>query len=222
MNEASQKPNAVEILDLSETGLTSFPEQIKNFKQLKTLILYDNDISYIPSWIKNMTNLTNIYLGGNNEIDSLTNLAPMIWIEGIDLSNIGLKEIPTFIFDFKKLDYLKITENKITKLPSSLNKLQALKVLNLSYNKIKKFPDYLSLPNLEQLFLHSNPVKSIPASISKMTSLVELYIGSSKIKSLPDELFEINTIGHIDVTNTKIKSDKLSELKNKNTKIYWD
>ena len=222
LNEALERPDEVTFLNLSGSGLKFFPDEIKCFKNLQSLALYDNEISHIPSWIVDMKKLTAIFLGGNLGIDSLTNLAPMIWIEGIDLSDLELEKIPSFIFNFYKLEFLKMTSNRIYRIPYNLNDLQHLTFLNLSFNRIKRLPKYLFLPKLEKLFLSSNPIKSIPSSIGNMTSLNELYLGSTNIETLPNTLLENNSLYYVDITRTKIKSYTFFKLKKDYPNIYWD
>ena len=208
-------------LDLSNTKLTEIPLSIRNYKQLETLLLFDDKISHIPYWLGELKTLYCFGLSGNKNVDSLNNLGRLIWMDALDLSELGLKQIPDFVFEMKKLDYLKMTDNEIASIPQQLNNLKNLKFLNLSSNKIQEFPNNLEFPKMETLYLADNPLKSIPVFVSKMQHLQEFSISETDIVSLPADLLKIKTLELVMVQKSKIPEALLDSYKKQNPKIYW-
>lgn len=86
--------------------------------------------------------------------------------ETLNLSGLGLEEIPKEVFEMTNLS-----------------------VLYLNSNKLKTLPDELfSLTRLMILGINSNEITSIPPSIGNLKGLDELYAANNKIQSLPKEI----------------------------------
>ncbi|MDJ1485817.1 hypothetical protein QNI16_35375 [Cytophagaceae bacterium YF14B1] len=58
-------PEKVTRLSFSEANLTTLPEQLQSFSQLKSLDLSRNNLTTIPSWLSSLKELTNISLYAN-------------------------------------------------------------------------------------------------------------------------------------------------------------
>lgn len=78
----------------------------------------------------------------------------------LNLSNIGLNEIPSMVFDLEHLKVLKLMGNNIQELPEEISKLNRLSHLYLYQNKIKELPkDILKeMPFLECIDIGENPI----------------------------------------------------------------
>ena len=53
---------------LGQNKFKMIPEEIENLKKLYSLELFENDLTQIPYWIKNMTYLSKLNLIGNQEL----------------------------------------------------------------------------------------------------------------------------------------------------------
>jgi len=172
------------VLDLSNLGLTEIPEEIFQIPNLKTLILYGNDLASIPTSIKHLTTIENLLLSGNRyggrnrilnispEISQLTNLRKL------ELSSCALESLPMAICELANLEELKLTKNKLDFLPPQIERLGNLKSLHLCHNALSELPPEIgNLPNLEELYLGGNPLRKLLGEIGNLKSLRKLSFG---------------------------------------------
>lgn len=79
----------------------------------------------------------------------------------LDISGLGLTEIPPEIFGYNWLVELNISNNKLTRIPTSILLLDKLEKLNFSNNLLTKIPGILTAAiNLKQLIFDTNPFTS--------------------------------------------------------------
>lgn len=118
---SSQIGDLQNLKSLSLLGVNSIPKEIGNLSQLEILNLTDGSISRLPTEIGKLTKLKQLYLGahfgadnGNNltelpsEIKNLTNL------EVLDISGNKINYLQSEIIDLPNLKILKIGSNPIS------------------------------------------------------------------------------------------------------------
>lgn len=138
-------------------------------------------------------NLKKIKIWGNflkkqtlpNEIDRLISL------ESITLVECGLSNIPTSIFNLKRLKVLKLIGLPLESFPEVITQLEHLEILEVSSTLIKLPNNFSNLKNLKKLNLdnslnrgnkqESKYLKPIPESIGKFKHLEELSLSSCGI-----------------------------------------
>jgi len=151
-------------LDLSNQGLTEFPKEISEMKQLIFLDISGNHISKIE--------------GDFEALDKLLY---------IDLSENDLTDVPASFASFKKLDHLHLENNKIQVVRTNLTEFPALLEIDLSWNPLIEFPrSAIASKSIKQLDLFQTFITAIPKEISKNASISDLWL-PSKInrKDLP-------------------------------------
>lgn len=132
------------------------------------------------------------YFDANNEFPDINSFPFLSRIEDLQLSNIGLKEIPNSILRLTSLKFLSFYRNKIEVIPPTIQNLSKLEGLNLDINNLKGFPsEIFSLPNLKYLDLCTNKIEVIPPDIQKLSKLEKLTIHGNNIKELPNEIFNL-------------------------------
>lgn len=167
-------PN-LKVLDLSNNKISKLPSStLKHLQTLEVLSLANNVIFNISPNIKDIPSLKKLFLQGNfiyrlpNEIFELTNLEdlrtvgnpmPKIYhklyqawvtkVSELNLSDMGLEELPSEIQYLTNLTSLLLTDNKLTTLIPQINALTKLKKLNLKGNPIDELP--WQVGNLAQL-----------------------------------------------------------------------
>ncbi|KAI9475798.1 MAG: hypothetical protein EXX96DRAFT_278387 [Benjaminiella poitrasii] len=105
-------------------------------------------------------------------------------LEQVDISNIGLIEIPD---DIGELKYVTVLHNDVVKSAS----LQ----LYLYNNNIERInPVLFQLKNLTVLSLRNNHLKLIPPDIALLENLIELSIGNNDLTYLPGELLRLKKL----------------------------
>lgn len=108
-------------------------------------------------------------------------------VRKINLSRLGLKEIPVEVFQHTNLTKLVLSRNAITRIPKEIAKLKNLEVLDLTYNDLTSLPAPLfKLPKLRVLAIGHNKIKKFPAQIVG-SSIKELIADHNKIEKLEPE-----------------------------------
>ena len=113
----------------------------------------------------------------------------------LDLSNLGLRELPECIRTLKNIAYLNLAGNELQELPSWINELESLQVLDLSSNKFKKFPDDIGSLYLLMLYLENNMLETLPDNLSRIPVMFmdlqgnpKLGIPESVLNGRPEEI----------------------------------
>ncbi|MEO0337946.1 MAG: leucine-rich repeat domain-containing protein [Bacteroidota bacterium] len=224
LREARKAGIALEALFLDRQGLKSIPEEIRDYKNLKTLDLSHNGISDLPKWLSTLKNLEKLSLNFNQIIhlgeelvrlkklrelnlshNQLTtvdfeNLPPSL--SELDVSQNGLSKIKIKV---KQSSLIRIdcTDNHLRRFPSLIF-FPALKVMKLGKNKINTFPKVESNNEIQQLDFHKNPLKTVGPQIGQLHKLNHLNLQQTKIKNLPSELANCTYIRTLLLDNNEI------------------
>ncbi|OAG30595.1 hypothetical protein NEIG_00107 [Nematocida sp. ERTm5] len=102
----------------------------------------------------------------------------------LNLSHMGLREIPDVVFTITNISHLNISNNALTALPSKLNGL-GIKSINASNNNIKTIPRLLQIP---QLNLENNHISEFE-SVYNYAELNLLGNPLKKFKGYADKLY---------------------------------
>jgi len=113
----------------------------------------------------------------------------------LDLSKLGLTELPEAIGQLTQLQKLKLYNNKLTALPESLGQLTQLLTLNLAVNQLTALPQSLDqLTQLLELDLTINPLTTLPESLGQLTQLQKLNLSGIKLTALPEWLGQLTQL----------------------------
>ena len=125
----------------------------KTIKQVKKLNLSGQNLTEIPAYVFEYTNLTKLVLSRN-----------------------GISKIPKEIAKLKKLEVLDLTYNNLTEIPAPVFKLPKLRVLSVGHNKLRKFPKQLVSSSIEQLIADHNQIGELDAAaLDNLTRLILSY-----------------------------------------------
>ena len=119
------------------------------------------------------------------------------WNEGekLDLSNLGLTEIPENLP--QSLQELHLYRNQITEIPETLP--QSLRKMWLDNNQITEIPDNLP-QSLQELDLKYNQITKIPDNLPQ--SLQRLHLRNNKITEIPKNLPQ--SLGYLWISDNEI------------------
>ena len=133
----------------------------------------------------------------------------------LDLSGLGLRELPESIGRLTQLRELRLSRNQLTALPEWIGQLTQLQDLLLHENELPALPESIGqltdlrnlrlrgsqltavpesigrLIHLQMVELTSNQLTALPESIGRLMQLRELYLNSNQLTALPE------SIGHL-------------------------
>ncbi len=186
-----QLPN-LQTLDLSNMGLSSFPEQIEFAQEnLTNLRLFENKITQFPS-----------------DLSSLANL------ESIDLDDNLIQEIPSSIQDLTNLQILSLQDNQINTIHDAISNLTNLEFLYLSNNQLNALPNDLGeLSNLKRLLANGNALQELPSSITQLENLQWLYVQYNQLTSLPLGIADLSNLDRLSISFNQLDFSDLNEIK---------
>lgn len=166
-------------INLSQKRLTELPEELFDYKDVKVLKLFGNQLKKLSPRIAELENLEELYIG-KNELDSL----------------------PPEIGQLKKLRILSIQYNRLTKLPDQIGELQNLEQLWLNQNKLDSLPATIgNLKKLTKIQLNFNELKYLPKEIGECSSLRFVYLDRNYLEYLPKEMGNLQNLKELYLTN---------------------
>jgi len=126
----------------------------------------------------------------------------------LDLSRLGLREIPVELGQLPDLKILNLSYNQLSHLSPILERLSSLKKLNLAFNRLSNLTlEERHLPELEVLNLSHNLFTQIPHQLLWLPKLIELDISFNLLSHLQptiEQLFNLETL--------KLSNNRLGEL----------
>ena len=122
----------------------------------------------LPESLARLTQLTSLYLGGNQLIDLPESLTRLTQLTTLNLYNNQLSELPESLGRLIQLTYLRLDKNQLSELPKCLTRLSQLNHLYVDENQLTAVPHFLTkLRNLKGLDLRANKRLPIPPEILK-------------------------------------------------------
>ena len=137
-------PNLI-LIDLRENTLCKISKNFKLFKNLETLHLDNNNITFIPLFIGELTNLKKLTISNNNLTSIPSSIQYLNSLETLKFSNNKVKKIPIEIGQLKKLECLYMDENYFSEIPTTLCYLHHLNEISLEWFEFLEPPLYKTL-----------------------------------------------------------------------------
>ena len=175
----------LEVLEIKEVGIASFPELSVENKTLKVLVLRLNNLSKLPE-----------------------NIGSLSVLQTIDIYN-PITEVPASLMNLKQLENLKFEGAEFTDFPEQVFALPKLKSLIISQfdtrNKIKVLPDNFDrLPLLEELSLRNAALSEVPASVGRLPKLENVYLNANNLTKLPQALAENPRLTYVNINDNPL------------------
>lgn len=141
-------------LDLSNHGLSEFPDRLYDLKNLKTLSLNNNHLNALPDDFYKFRRMSKLLINHNQLKYLPKNFEKLRYIYFLDLSYNQIEVFPPQLLEMKQLYVLNLSNNPIQHLPVDINKMKDLKALGLLETNISTFPEeFYKLKQLEKLYI---------------------------------------------------------------------
>ena len=175
-------PNASHLF-MENNGYLKLPEWIYRSTKLVTLIIPNNNISWISPKIGNLFLLQNLNLGSNR-----------------------IRDVPIQVGQLTNLEYLGLECNLLTGMPKCIVNLTNLSLFDISNNKIKNIDyDISHLTNLGSLDISYNQLTNFPPALCELTNLTRLELQFNMIKCIPQEVNRIRWLSYVDLSGNEIE-----------------
>ena len=167
-------------ISLYGLGLTTIPDEIFRFEQLKHIALNENSINSIPSKISLLKGLEKLELSDNKLTDICNELTQLTGLKSLYLDANELIRLPEEIGNWTELRVLRIEGNKLKRVPSSFFNLTKLRNLHLDqYNILSQsIGDLSNLKNLSSITFHKEDAVVRYKGIKSIQDLGFYYNGT--------------------------------------------
>ncbi len=126
---------------------------------------------------------------------------------GLNLSHLGLTELPPELWSLTALTRLDLSHNRLTALPPKVGGLSALTSMDLSHNRLSALPPELGqLTALDSLDLSYNQLRELPPELGQLTTLTSLNLCSNQLRNLPPELGQLTALDSLDLSFNRLSA----------------
>ncbi len=217
-NQAEQES----VLDLRGQSLRQIPEQVRELSHLKQLLLADNQIQSLPSWLSELKNVDFIQLNMNplHDVGAVENLVLDwgVWwrlrqsgkLSDVQIAGLWLRWEEGDMLEAAlalPLRWLDLSDQRLRSVPDRVCQCEKLQILYLNNNKLSILPAEIGqLQNLSQLNLFNNQLSTLPAEIGQLQNLSQLYLSSNKFSTLPAEIGQLQNLSQLDLRSNKFST----------------
>jgi Leucine-rich repeat (LRR) protein len=114
------------------------------------------------------------------------------WYTSLDLSDLGLRQVPPEVWDLEHLTWLDLSGNRLKSLPPEIGTLEKLERLFLWDNRLEALPPEIGrLSRLEWLDLDGNRLETLPPELAQLQQLTHLKLQYNRFKTFPNAILEL-------------------------------
>ncbi|MBD1996457.1 leucine-rich repeat domain-containing protein [Leptolyngbya sp. FACHB-541] len=198
-NQLTELPEAISSLTqlqklyLQRNQLVQLPEILDNFSQLQELLIFGNKLSCLPDSIVKLNNLQVLRMGENPFGRSLDNLQwkLMIRLQEVQIDDIGLEIMPSWLNDLPALRMLFVDANQLTELLIPPDKFSNLETLSLGGSFLQG----------------GNPLEELPEEIGSLNKLKNLSVGYCQLTDLPASVAQLKHLEELDLRINPLNPD---------------
>ncbi|QRW08570.1 adenylate cyclase [Ceratobasidium sp. AG-Ba] len=193
-------------LDMSFNSISVLPEGLGNLVVLERLVVVGNQITAFPEEISTLEKLKWVDCRRNAIADlSLVTRLPSLYTLRADHNSFLVLDLPVA----RSLHTFEASFNSMTRFTLSGSELEpyALSSLDLSHAKLSSLEEdiFKQLPQLTQLRLDYNKLKTLPSSVGKLASLVALSCTNNDLGGLPESIGALQKLRRLNVRNNNIQ-----------------
>lgn len=133
----------------------------------------------------------------------------------LDLSGMGIAEIPAGIWNLDHLEEIDLSFNSLSNLPDLFDRFPHLSVLNLGDNQITELPPSISsCTKLQIIQAERNQLSDLPNEFVKNARWKVFGLSGNKFKKLPKWLSKLDFVNLLAVDRNEIERISVKELPN--------
>ncbi len=226
LNEAFKNPQKVVKLDLSNQGITSLPDSVSQFKNLKHLDISGNYFRKLPEQISTLKNLRILDLSDNELTEIPIFLTNLKKLKSLDLTNndrIASSTSVVLISEFKKLEKLAVSGEEDESVPGIISVMSSLKHLEISFKEMKYIPaGLINIEGLQSIVIKgASELKqdSLFAYLRRFKELKEIGIENCGLTKIPDGFANLNNLTLLNLSGNKIDSVGVDICKMQNLRM---
>ncbi|MGH0129272.1 UNVERIFIED_CONTAM: hypothetical protein FKN15_051375 [Acipenser sinensis] len=202
-------------LDLSKRSIHMLPTSIKELTQLTELYLYSNKLQSLPAEVGCLAGLVTLALSENSLTSLPDSLDSLKKLRMLDLRHNKLREIPLVVYRLPSLTTLYLRFNRITTVEKDIKNLSKLTMLSIRENKIKQLPAEIGeLCNLITLDVAHNQLEHLPKEIGNCTQITNLDLQHNELLDLPETIGNLSSLNRLGLRYNRLSKGLLSSLVN--------
>lgn len=123
----------------------------------------------------------------------------------LNIAGNALSELPEWLGDFKELQTLRANENRVVRLSETLGQLRKLNFLDLSNNELTEVPlSFSNLKGLKHLYLRDNRLNALADVWAGLTRAQVVVLSDNSLRSLPTSIGSLQSLFHLDVSDNEL------------------
>lgn len=185
----------LKVLNLSRNCLRTLPTEIRHLKQLEELAISSNQLEALPPEIGELTRLTTLWASHNKFTVLPSEIGKWASLTELFLNHNQLKTLPPEFGQLTALKELRLYDNQLISLPPEIGALKTLERMELENNRLALIPLEIGrLKALKFLNLKNNQLTTLPKEIGELTNLRKLNLFKNRFISLPDTISHFSSI----------------------------
>jgi hypothetical protein len=156
-DEIFELADSLEILNLTGNALTDLPGDLTILNKLKVIFCSENQFKHVPAVLGQMPQLSMVGFKAN-KISTVSAKSLPKNLQWLILTDNQLSSLPSEIGQCSRMQKLMLAGNQLTALPATLANCTQLELLRISANQLSLLPDWLlTMPKLAWLAYAGNP-----------------------------------------------------------------
>lgn len=182
--------------------------KLKEYENVRSLMICDTDLEGIPRGIENLVNLKTLIFTRNknaSELHGLNRLSSLKKLKHLNLSKNGIEKLPEDINKLKNLKTLDISNNNLNTIERAFSALNKLRSLDISGNNFATIPGVLVLQSdLRILKASNNKICSLEKSFGLLRKLEKLDLSKNNFTEFPEHVLDLKNLKVLEMHNNRI------------------